>query len=217
MDLFLPEMGDLLILGVTGGIASGKTTVAHMLAELGARIIDFDLLARDVVRPGEPAFGEIVGRFGDQVVAEDGALDRKRLSGLVFCDPQKRKMLEEITHPRIVAAFVRQVREMAGKNPRGILLAVIPLLFEAGLRHLVHKTLVVYVPPGEQVERLMRRDRITRKEAGRILRAQMPIQEKVGMADFVIQNQGEISETRREVEALWRRLEEARKRTPGAV
>jgi dephospho-CoA kinase len=210
-DLYLPETGDLLVLGITGGIASGKTTVADMLAESGAPIIDFDLIARQVVGPDKPAFREIVDYFGEQVIGEDGGLDRKRLSGMVFRDPAKRKVLEEMTHPRIVEAFVRQVREIAENDPHGIVLAVIPLLFEVNLRHLVHKVLVVYASPDEQMERLTKRDNISRDEAGHILKAQMPIDDKVAGADYVIHNEGNLDETRREMNALWQTLREAQK------
>ncbi|MCF8143332.1 MAG: dephospho-CoA kinase [Deltaproteobacteria bacterium] len=197
-----------MVLGVTGGIASGKTTVAHMLAELCAPIIDFDLLAREVVVPGQPAFQEIVGYFGEAVIGEDGNLDRKRLSGIVFQDPEKRRILEAMTHPRILEAFVRRVRQLGDDNPQGIVQAVIPLLFEAHLEPLVHKVLVVYVSPDTQIERLMKRDRISREEARRILDAQMPIDEKAARADFVIRNEGDVEGTRKQVTALWKRLKE---------
>jgi len=216
-DLSLPESGDLLVLGVTGGIASGKTTVANMLEELGAPIIDFDLLAREVVAPEKPAFKDIIAYFGEAVIDKNGTLDRKLLSGIVFSDPEKRKILESITHPRIFEAFLRQVKEMAQKDPHGIVQAVIPLLFEADLRHLVHKIVVVYVSPDKQIERLTKRDKISHKEAGNILKAQMPIDEKVGLGDYVIHNEGNIDETRRDVKALWQALKEAQKERARAI
>jgi dephospho-CoA kinase len=211
-NLSLPKTGDLLVLGVTGGIASGKTTVARMLAELGAPIIDFDLLARDVVASGEPAFREVVDYFGEGVIGEDGKLDRKRLSGIVFRDASKRQILEGITHPRILAAFVHQVTEMAEKNPQGIVQAVIPLLFEVHLEPMVHKVLVVSVSPDTQIDRLMKRDQIGREAARRILDAQMPIDQKAARADFVIHNEGNLDETRKEVHALWNKLKTAEKK-----
>jgi len=211
LELSLPATGDLLVLGVTGGIASGKTTVARMLAELGAPIIDFDLLAREVVVPGQPAYQEIVDYFGDPVIGEDGNLDRKRLSGIVFRDPEKRRILEGMTHPRIFAAFVRRLRRMAIDDPQGIVQAVIPLLFEARLQPLVHKVLVVYVSPDTQIERLMKRDRISREEARRILDAQMPIDQKAALADYIIRNEGTLDETRKEVHALWQQLKETQR------
>jgi len=216
-EFSLPEGGDLLVLGVTGGIASGKSTVANMLAELGAPIIDFDLLARQVVKPGQPAFKNIITVFGDGVIDKNGTLDRKRLSGIVFRDPEKRKRLEGITHPRIFEVFLRQIREMAQKDPHGIVQAVIPLLFEVNLRNLVHKVLVVYISPDKQIERLTKRDKISHKEAENILKAQMPIDEKVGLADFVIRNEGHVDETKRKVKALWQALQEAQQKKAGAI
>jgi dephospho-CoA kinase len=201
--------GGHVILGVTGGIASGKTTVARMLEELGARVIDFDRLARQIVEPGKPALKEIAAFFGDGVLGSDGRLDRRRLGSLVFQDEKKRKELERITHPRIVAAFHEQVRAMAEKGPPLIIQAVIPLLFEANLGHLVHKVLLVYIPREMQVERLMSRDGISREAAENVLQAQWPIDEKVPLSDFVIRNDRSLEVTRRQVEALW---EEMRKR-----
>lgn len=216
-DLSLPKSVDLLVLGVTGGIASGKTTVANMLEELGAPIIDFDLIAREVVAPDKPVFEDIIAYFGDDVIDKNGVLDRKRLSGIVFRDPAKRKILEGLTHPRIFEEFVHQVREIAEKDPHGIVQAVIPLLFEVNLQHLVHKVLVVYVSPDKQIERLTRRDSINQEEANRILKAQMPIDQKLAYADFVIRNEGNIDETRKAVNALWRSLKEAQQERAGSI
>lgn len=200
--------GDRLLLGVTGGIASGKSTAAKMLEELGAPIIDFDVLARRVVEPEKPAWKEIVDYFGTQVLQEDGQLDRKKLSRLVFNDLEKRKMLESFTHPRIHAEFVKEVNRIAAEKPGTVIQAVIPLLIELNLQYLFHKLLVVYVPPETQIERLAERDRISREEAANILRAQLPIDEKVGYADFVIHNEGSLEETRKQAEELWEKLKE---------
>jgi dephospho-CoA kinase len=197
-----------LLLGVTGGIATGKTTVADLFAELGAAIIDFDMIARQVVEPGKPCLEEIVEFFGREILEGKGHLDRKRLSGIVFADERKRKRLEQILHPRIVDTFISQADKIAEKTPDAIIQAVIPLLFEADLQHLVHKTLVVYVPRERQIERLIKRDKITREQAARILEAQLPIDEKAGMADFVIHNENSLDETRRQVEELWHKLKQ---------
>jgi dephospho-CoA kinase len=198
--------GDHLILGVTGGIASGKSTVARMLEESGAPAVDFDLIARQVVAPGRPAFKEIVASFGERVLQRGGELDRKRLAGIVFRDGSKRKILEEITHPRIVDAFLYRVGEIMHRDPHAIIQAIIPLLFEANLRHLVHKVLVVYIPQKTQIERLMKRDGIRREAAERILHAQWPIDKKLGYADFVIHNEGRLEETRKQAERVWEDL-----------
>ncbi len=196
-----------LLLGVTGGIATGKTTVANMLQELGAPIIDFDLIARQVVEPGKPAYEQIVAYFGKQVLQEDGTLDRKKLSNIVFRDLEKRKKLESFTHPQIGVEFIRQVNEIAEKDPDAIIQVVIPLLIEINMQHMFHKLLVVYASQETQIERLCKRDGISREEAANILKAQLPIDEKVGYADFVINNEKGLEETRRQVEELWKTLQ----------
>jgi len=195
-----------LLLGVTGGIASGKSTVATMLEDLGAAMIDFDVLAREVVEPEKPAWKDIVAYFGEQVLQEDRTLDRKKLGDIVFRDMEKRKKLEGFTHSRINEAFVRQVNDIAAKDPGAVIQAVIPLLFELNLQYQFHKTILVYVPEEVQIERLMKRDGITAQEAGDRIRAQLPIDEKVGYADFVIRNDKSLEETRKQVEALWGEL-----------
>jgi dephospho-CoA kinase len=207
----------LLVLGVTGGVASGKTTVANMLMELGAPIVDLDLIARQVVAPGKPAWKDIRGYFGDKVIRRDGTIDRKQLSGIVFRDPSKRKKLENFTHPPILEGFARQVTEIMEKNLYGIIQAVIPLLFEVNLQHLVHKILVVYIPPHQQVERLAKRDKISKKEAENILKSQMPIDKKLKCADFVIHNEGSLDKTRGQVNALWKKLKESLNVRAGSI
>lgn len=202
----LPNQAETLILGITGGIASGKSTVAHMLQELGAPMIDFDLLAREVVEPEKPAWKEIIKYFGDGVLREDRSLDRKKLSQMVFDNPGKRKKLESITHPRIMDLYLERVREVAKSHSTPILQAVIPLLFEASLEELVHKILVVSVPREMQIDRLTRRDHISREQAERILKAQLPIEDKLKHADFVIRNEKGLEETRKQVMDLWQTL-----------
>jgi dephospho-CoA kinase len=201
-----------MLLAVTGGIATGKSTVSRILEELGAPLIDFDLLARQVVEPGKPAWKEIVDYFGKEVVQEDGRIDRKRLSEVVFQDVEKRKKLEGITHPRIFEEFDRQVKEIASKDPDAIIQAGIPLLIELDLQPRFDQVLVVYAPQETQIDRLMKRDRISREAAKNILKAQMPIDEKLRLADFVIHNEGSLEETRKQVEAVWQELKKMRKK-----
>lgn len=196
----------LLILGVTGGIATGKSTVSDMLRRLGAETVDFDVLAREVVAPGTPAWKEIGEYFGRAVLKKDGSIDRKKLAGIVFRDEGKRKALETMTHHRIVEAFLARVREIGERDAGAVIQAAIPLLFEADLRHLVHKVIVVYIPREMQIERLMKRDGISRESAESILRAQFPIDEKLAHADYVIYNEGTVEETHRQVERLWDEL-----------
>ncbi len=195
-----------LLLGVTGGIASGKSTVARMLEDLGAHLIDFDVLARDVVEPGQPAWRDIVDYFGKQVLQEDENLDRKKLSDIVFQDLEKRKKLESFTHPRIMKQFIRKIEEITSSSPEAVILVVNPLLIEFNNQHLCHKTLVVYVSRQVQIERLVKRDHITKEKAEKILEAQMPIDEKIGYADYVIYNDQSPDETRTQVKDLWKKL-----------
>jgi len=213
----LPNENKILILGVTGGIASGKSTIADMLRELGAPVIDFDLLAREVVEPGEPAWKEIIHYFGNGILLENRSLDRKKLSETVFHDPEKRRKLESMTHPRIMNLFLKRVNQYEENDSGPIIQAVIPLLFEAHLQKLVHKVLVVYIPREMQVERLTKRDHITREQAERILEAQLPIEEKLEQADFVIHNEKGLKETRSQVKKLWEtlKIEQGRRRKNG--
>ena len=200
-----------LLLGVTGGIATGKTTVVRMLEELGAPVIDFDVLARQVVEPDKPAWQEIVAYFGEQVLQEDRHLDRKKLSDIVFRDIEKRKKLESFTHPRIHAEFMAQLGEIVERDPDAIVQVDIPLLIENNLQYLFHKTLVVYIPEEKQIERLVKRDQISEEEAANRLKAQLPIDEKVGYADFVIYNDKSLQDTRAQVENLWKTLKKIQK------
>jgi dephospho-CoA kinase len=203
-----------ILLGVTGGIASGKTTVARMLEELGAPIIDFDLLSRIVVEPGKPAWQDIVSFFGEQVLLPDQTLDRKKLSEIVFRDMEKRKKLEGFTHPRIHGEFVRLVKEHTAGNPAAIIQVVIPLLIEANLQSLFHKLLLIYIPQESQIQRVMERDGISRKMAQSILAAQLPIDEKRAYADYIIDNSGSLEETKKQVQEVWQELKELRKSRP---
>jgi dephospho-CoA kinase len=200
-----------ILLGVTGGIASGKTTVARMLEDLGAPIIDFDLLSRVVVEPNKPAWKEIVAYFGEQVLLEDKTLDRKKISQIVFHEPEKRKKLESFIHPRVYHEFARLVKEFTAKDPNAIIQGVVPLLLEANLQHLFHKILLVYIPQEMQAERLMKRDRISREMATNILNAQLPIEEKKGYADFIVDNSGTLEETKRQVKEVWKKLKQMQK------
>lgn len=195
-----------MLLGVTGGIASGKTVVAKMLEELGAALIDFDLLARQVVEPGEPAFTQIVDYFGKEVLQEDGTLNRKKLSKIVFQDTEKRNQLEGFTHPPIFEEFLKQVNAITEKDPEAVIQVVVPLLIEKNLQPIFDKILVVYVPEEQQIERLVERDGISREEAARMLEAQLPIDQKLTYADFVVHNEGSTEGTRKQLEEVWLEL-----------
>jgi dephospho-CoA kinase len=200
-----------ILLGVTGGIASGKNTVARMLEQLGARLIDFDVLSRVVVEPGKPAWRDITACFGEQVLLQDKTLDRKKLAEIVFRDSEKRKKLESFVHPRIYEEFTRLVKEYAAKDSNIIIQVVVPLLIEGNLQHLFHKILLVYIPEETQIERVMKRDRISREMALNMLRSQLPNEEKKGYADFIVDNSGPLEETKRQVEEVWEKLKKIQK------
>ncbi|HZG77061.1 MAG TPA: dephospho-CoA kinase [Paenibacillus sp.] len=189
--------------GLTGGIACGKSTVSRMLEARGAAIVDADRIARDVVSPGRPALLDIRETFGDDVIGADGSLDRKRLGAIVFGDEAARKKLEAITHPRIRAEMKRQIEEWNAKEPGRLVVVDIPLLFESRLDRMFafEDILVVYVPREVQLERLMARDGMSREDAERRIDAQLPIEEKRRLADVVIDNSGTLEETERQVEA----------------
>lgn len=200
-----------LLLGVTGGIASGKTTVANMLREMGAPIVDFDLIARQVVEPGQPALKDIVDYFGKQVLNPDGTMNRKKVSDIVFRDFEKRKKLESFIHPRMGEIVNRQINEYAAKDPAAIIQVVVPLMVELNLQWRYSKLLLVYIPQEKQIERLAKRDGISQEEAAQILKSQLSIDEKLGYADYVIHNDQSLEETRKQVEELWQTLRKIQK------
>jgi len=200
----------ILLIGLTGGIASGKSTVAQFLKELGGVIIDFDILARQAVRPGEKAWSEIVEYFGEEILLDNKEIDRKKMSEIVFIDAEKRKKLEGVTHPAIGEEFVKEVEKIASREKDAIILCVVPLLIECSMQDLFHGIAVIYIPREEQSRRLMERDGITRDMAIKIISAQMPIDEKIGYADFIINNEGSLDETKRQTQGLWDKLREMR-------
>ncbi|MDE2304190.1 MAG: dephospho-CoA kinase [Gammaproteobacteria bacterium] len=201
-----------LRVGLTGGIASGKTTAARRFAELGVTVIDADEIARQVVAPGAPALAEIVARFGPQMLAPGGELDRRALRARVFADPAERAALETILHPRIRAEMAR--RSEAATGPYAIL--VIPLLVEGGPRREVDRVLVIDVDESTQIARLCARDGAREPEARAILAAQASRAQRLAAADDVICNDSGIEALRAAVDALHRRYLELAAVYPGA-
>jgi dephospho-CoA kinase len=190
------------LIGLTGGIATGKSTVARMLAARGATVIDADELAREVVRPGEPALVDIVARFGADVVNPDGTLDRAKLAGIVFADASARRDLEHITHPRITGLMQSRIADALARDALLIVVDV-PLLFEGERDDVFEGTLVVYAPRDVQIQRIMSRDSLSREAAEQRLDAQLPVDEKRKRATWVIDNSGDVAETERRVAAWW--------------
>jgi dephospho-CoA kinase len=193
-----PVAGRALRVGLTGGVASGKSTVAKLFADLGAGIVDTDEIARELVRPGNPALAAIVELFGRDVLAQDGTLDRRRLRAIVFGDAARRLELEAILHPPIRAEAL--ARAAASTAP--YVMIVVPLLFESGFDRLVDRTLVVDCSEAEQMGRLTARDGIGEPEARAMLAAQMPRSERRAAADDSIDNSGPLESTSAEVQLL---------------
>ena len=190
------------VLGLTGGIGSGKTMVGAMFTELGAELIDADQMAREVVEPGQPALDEIVTSFGRDILLPDGRLDRRTLAAIVFADASARARLNAITHPRIRERMDAAIA--ARRDRAGVLIVDIPLLFENLRTGVVEKVIVVWVDPQTQMRRLIERGGLTEEEAHQRIAAQMPLDEKRRLADYVIDNRGTPAETRRQVEAILR-------------
>jgi dephospho-CoA kinase len=193
---------DRLLLGVTGSIATGKSTVARMLEALGARTIDFDVLSRVVVEPGKPAWEDIVAYFGKQVLNEDQTLDREKLREIVFRDLEEKKKLEGFLHPRISEEFVKVVDAYTRDDPQVIIQAVVPLLIETNMQAFFHNILMVYATEAEQKKRLMARDGCSEEMAMNMIRSQISVEEKKGYCDLIIDNSGTEEETRKQVEKL---------------
>ena len=187
-----------LRIGLTGGIASGKSTVAEIFAELGTPVIDTDVIAREVVSPGQPALDEIRDSFGPQVFAPDGSLDRAAMRAVVFADEVARHKLEAILHPRIREATMEQVADAGGAYQ----LIVVPLLVESPLRSFVDRVLVVDCDKETQIRRLLARDAETERQARRMIAAMASREDRLAIADDVIQNDGELQEARDQVLAL---------------
>ena len=192
------------VIGLTGNIASGKSSVAAILEELGAKVIDADEVARLVVEPGKPAWRDIIDRFGKNILKPDGAINRKKLGEIIFNDGEKRKTLNEITHPRIIG-MIRELVEKYGKQNTPVVIIEAALIVEkGGLGGLVEGLIIVTSDEESRIKRLMERNGFSREEAESRLSAQMPEQEKVKHADYVIDNSGPIEGTREQVIDLWK-------------
>ena len=193
-------------MGLTGGIATGKSTVAEVFRRLGSVIIDADVLAREVVVPGEPAYDEIVATFGRGILRPDGLLDRQKLGAIVFAAPDAKKRLEAITHPRIRERFARTLAELEARDFAGLVIFDAPVMIESGNSTAMDRLVVVVTDATTQAQRLTARDALGAAAAEQRIRSQMPVAEKAKLADYVIDNSGDrettIAEARRVYAAL---------------
>ncbi|MFD0870142.1 dephospho-CoA kinase [Paenibacillus residui] len=187
-------------IGLTGGIASGKSTVASILVERGAVLVDADRIAREVVLPGTELLEQVANRFGQAILNPDGSLNRKKLGEIVFADDAARKDLEGLLHPQIRLGMKQRMQEAEDTDPGRLVVVDVPLLYESGLQHMFEQVMVVYVPRSKQLERLMARDGITAAQAEQRLNAQMDIEKKKELADIVINNEGSLTDTIRQID-----------------
>ncbi|WP_138415371.1 dephospho-CoA kinase [Aquibacillus sediminis] len=188
-------------IGLTGSIATGKSTVASMFKDLDIPVIDADVISRQVVQIGEEAYQEIVATFGENILQEDQSLDRKKLGSIVFADEKKRQQLNQIVHPAVRGRML-ELKESYLNKGEPIVVLDIPLLFESKLTYLVDCTIVVYVDEETQLKRLIERDQSSRKEALQRIQSQLSVKEKAALADFVIDNSASLQQTKEQLQTI---------------
>ncbi len=205
----------MVIVALTGGIGSGKSTVAGMFKDEGAYVIDFDYLACLVVEPNKPAWRDIVDYFGPQILSSDGTVNRSALAKIVFSDDKRRKVLEGFTHPRIFEEEDALIKAIKRKDPCSVVIVDIPLLFELDLRDMFDKVILAYVPRAIQIRRVLKKGALGREEVEGRLNAQIPIEEKRSLSDYIIHNEGSLKDTRGQVREIIRELKELATRKGG--
>lgn len=191
------------VIGLTGGIASGKSTVSRILGTLGAEIIDADRIAREVVEPGQKCLDMIVEEFGKGVLKSDGTLDRKKLGAIVFGDSLKLKRINEITHPEIRRVIAGKLKDIEEKGKYDVAVIDAAVLIESGMDDMADEVWLVYTDHDTQLERLKNRDGLGAKEAESRIASQMPVSEKIRFSDRIIDNSGTVEHTKEQVEKLW--------------
>ncbi|QTN00044.1 dephospho-CoA kinase [Sediminibacillus dalangtanensis] len=195
-----------LVIGLTGGIASGKSTIAGIFAEWNIPIVDADIISRQVVEKGEAAYEQIVDLFGEDVLLSDGNLDRGKLGSIIFKDKEKREQLNNIVHPAVRKKMLEQRDAYADKGEAAVVLDI-PLLYESGLTHFVDKVLVVYVDEPTQRQRLMDRNGFSEEEAIDRMNSQLPLEKKAKMADEIIDNNGSVESSRQQLLTILKKWE----------
>jgi dephospho-CoA kinase len=198
----------MLKVGLTGSIAVGKSFVLGVLMELGCHVLDADEVARDVVKPGTAGLQAVLETFGPEILNTDGTLDRSALGAIVFADDDKRRRLNSILHPFIIAAQDDQLREFERQDPSGIAVVDAALMIESGGYKRFDKLIVVHCDPEIQLQRLMKRDQLSREDAERRIKSQMPQEEKKKYADFLIDTSGTFAATHGQVESVFRKLKQ---------
>ena len=197
-----------LIVGLTGGIVGGKSTVASMFKDLGAKIVDADKLGHSVILPHKPAWKKITRLFGKDILRNDLTIDRGKLGKIVFTNQTLLKKLNEITHPEIIKLIKKEINLARNKthNQEKILIIAAALIYEAKIDRLMDKIIAVYIDEDEQIKRITKRNNLSKEEALQRIKSQMPMKEKVKMADYVIDNSNSLDETKKQVEKIWKKL-----------
>jgi dephospho-CoA kinase len=209
-----PETVNPIVLGVTGGIACGKSLVCHFFKGLGAAVLSADELAREAVSPGEKAFNEIITHFGKEILTEEGTIDRARLAEKIFRMPAARQQLNQITHPAIGRLADQRISELRKDPTVPLIIYEAPLLFEAKAEGRVDLVLVVSASPEQQLERLMRRENLSREDASQRISVQMPLAEKISRADIVVENNGSPAEVQTLIGNIFAELTTLKKKNP---
>lgn len=191
-----------LILGLTGSFGSGKTAVAKIFKNYGAKIIDADRIAHYLLKPQNKIYQRILGSFGQTIIARDKTIDREKLACLVFNNKNLLEKLNQIMHPEIIRIMRREIK----KSPKKVIVLDAPLLIEAGLKKWVDKLIVVKIKRKKQIERILKKSKLTRQEILKRIKSQLPLQDKVRRADFVIDNNGTLKSTKRQVREVWSKL-----------
>ena len=194
------------IAALTGGIATGKSTIARMFQECSAHLIDADVVARRIVAPGQPAWREIITHFGQGILRENGELDRKKLGAIIFQHSEERQALNHITHPRVIEEIRREEAWLYSRSPEKLIIVDVPLLLETGMHTDYSAVILAYLPKAAQLQRLMERDQLSEEDARRRIQAQMPIEEKLRCATHVVNNAGSLEETFRQAQAIYAAL-----------
>jgi len=205
----------MLRVGLTGGIGTGKTTVGMMFIELGCNLLDADRISRELFRPGEPVYAAVVQAFGENILSPDGTINRNVLGEIVFSDPQARTKLNGIVHPAVVQRQRDWLNEMETKDPNGIGIVDAALMVEVGTYKNYDKVIVVTCTPEVQKQRLRTRSALSEEQIEARVRSQMPLEEKVKYADFVIENSADLANARKQVAEVTSRLRELAARTSG--
>jgi dephospho-CoA kinase len=196
----------MLLAGLTGGIASGKSLVARIFKDLGACVLDADKIVHGLLEPGQEAWEEVVAYFGNEILFPDKSIDRRKLGTIVFGDEKKRAWLNAVLHPRVFAVYTTQVQHLSERQPDAIIILDAALLIETGHYKTLDKTVVVYAEVEQQIERLIARDHFTREQALARIRSQMPLIEKRDVADYVIDNTGDRKYAERQARDVFLKL-----------